>query len=75
MIFPFVMLVWLYFLLRGVRWVWIVTLGISIIGYLPEIISGSLTWQEVAVGMVTVVLLLLPITRRIYAREREPASS
>jgi hypothetical protein len=28
-LFPFIMFAWLFFLFKGVRWVWIVTLGIS----------------------------------------------
>jgi hypothetical protein len=46
-----------------------VTLGISILGYLPDLISGSLKWQGVAGGVVTIVLLLLPATRRYFATE------
>lgn len=65
-IFPFVMLAWLFFLLKGVRWVWIVAVGLSILAFVPDVISGSLGWQGVALGLVSPVLLLLPVTRRYF---------
>lgn len=68
-LFAFLMFAWLFFLLKGVRWVWIVTLGISVLGLIPDLISGSLTWQGVAGGTITVALLLLPATRRYFASE------
>jgi hypothetical protein len=64
-----IMLAWLYCLLKGVRWVWIVTVGISVLGFLPDLIAGSLKWQSLAWGLIGLVLLLLPVTRRHFARE------
>jgi hypothetical protein len=66
-LFPFVMFAWLFLLLKGVRWVWIATLGISILGFVPDVLSGSLRWQGVASGLATLVLLLLPTTRRYFS--------
>jgi hypothetical protein len=68
-LFSFVMLAWLFFLLKGVRWVWIATLAVTVLGLVPDLISGSLTWQEVAGGAISVGLLLLPVTRRYFASE------
>ncbi len=74
-LFPFVMFAWLFFLLKGVRWVWIVTLGISVLGLLTDLISGSLTLQGVASGLLGIVLLLAPTTRRYFAGEPATASA
>jgi hypothetical protein len=66
-LFAVIMLVWLYFLLRGVRWVWIVTIGIYVLGVVPDLISGSLTWQGVVLSLIGLMLLLLPVTRRYFS--------
>jgi hypothetical protein len=69
-----VMVTWLYFLLRGVRWAWIVTVGIYVLGLIPELISGSLEWQGVILSLIGLTLLFLPATRR-YFWEHTPALS
>lgn len=66
-LFAVIMLVWLYFLLKGVRWVWIVTIGIYVLGVVPDLISGSLTWQSVVLSLFGLMLLLLPVTRRYFS--------
>lgn len=66
-LFAVIMLMWLYFLLRGVRWVWIVTIGIYALGVVPDLISGSLTWQGVVLSLIGLMLLLLPVTRRYFS--------
>jgi hypothetical protein len=68
-LFAAVMLAWLYFLLKGARWVWIVTVAIYVLGFVPDLIAGSLKWQGLALGLIGLVLLLLPVTRRYFARE------
>lgn len=55
---------WLYFLLRGVRWVWIVTVGVGLVGTLFDLITGSGTWLGISSGLVGLLLMLLPATRR-----------
>lgn len=66
-LYPLVVLAWLYFLLKGVRWVWIVTVGIYVLGLIPYLISGSLKWQGVALSLIALLLLLLPVTRRYFS--------
>jgi hypothetical protein len=66
-LYPFVMLIWLYFLFRGVRWVWVVTIGIYVLGLIPDLISGSLQWQGAVLSLVGLLLLLLPATRRYFS--------
>lgn len=68
-LFPLVMFAYLFFLLKGVRWVWIVTLGLSVLGFAGDLISGSLTWHGIALGLIGPALLLLPVTRRYFASE------
>lgn len=69
LLFAAIMLAWLYLLLKGVRWVWIVTLGIYVLGFVPDLILGSLTWRGAASGVVGLILLLLPVTRRYFSRQ------
>lgn len=66
-LFAVAMLAWLYFLLKGVRWVWIVTVGLYVLGLIPDLISGSLKWQGVALSVIGLTLLLLPVTRRYFS--------
>jgi hypothetical protein len=63
---PIVMLAWLYFLLKGIRWLWFVTLGIYVL-IIPEIVSGSVTWEGYASTVIGVTLLLLPATRHYFS--------
>jgi hypothetical protein len=55
---------WLYFLLRGARSVWMITVGVGLVGLLFDLITGSGTWLGISSGLVGLVLLLLPVTRR-----------
>ncbi|HWA53108.1 MAG TPA: hypothetical protein VG816_02935 [Solirubrobacterales bacterium] len=66
---PVVMLAWLFFLFRGVRWVWMVTVAIDTLGFVPSVISGSLTWWGATMGLLSVLLLLLPATRQHFSGE------
>jgi hypothetical protein len=54
-----------YFLLRGVRWLWILMIALFIVT-IPSIISGSQRWEGVVLTLVGLALLLLPVTRRFY---------
>lgn len=75
MLYPFVMFAWLYFLLKGVRWVWIFTVGIYILGLVPYLISGSLKWQGAALSLIGLLLLLLPVTRRYFSSDTAAAGA
>ena len=66
-LFAFFSLAWLFFLLKGVRWVWIATVAVSVLGFVPDLIEGSLRWRGVLFGLVGIGLLLLPVTRRYFA--------
>lgn len=64
-----VMLGWLYLLLKGVRWVWVLTIGLYALGFVLYLIPGSFTWQGVSLSLVGLVLLLLPGTRRYFSED------
>jgi hypothetical protein len=74
-LYPFVMFVWFFFLLRGVRWVWIATLAATVLGFVPDLIAGALTWQGVMGGTISIGLLALPVTRRYFAGDPVIASA
>jgi hypothetical protein len=74
-LFPLVMLTWVFFLLKGVRWLWILTLVVSVLGFANDLISKSLTPQAVAFGLAGLVLLLVPATRRYFAGEPTAADA
>lgn len=75
LLFVAIMLAWLYFLLRGVRWIWILTIGIYVLGLVPDLISGSLTWQVGILNLIGLMLLLLPVTRRYFSRQTAAVST
>lgn len=66
-IFPFVIFTWLFFLLKGVRWIWIAAIGLSILSFVLGVISDHLEWQSAALGLFSLALLLLPVTRRYFS--------
>lgn len=74
-LFPIVMGAWLCCLFKGVRWVWIATIGISVLGFVPDAITGSLTVRGVSGSLIGLVLLMLPVTRRHFSARTAPASS
>ncbi len=63
-VYVVLILAWLYFLLRGARWVWMITVGVSLVGSLFDLTTGSGTWLGISSGLVGLVLLALPPTRR-----------
>jgi hypothetical protein len=69
LMFAAFMLAWLYGLLLGVRWVWVGSVGIYVLGLAPEVASGSLDWQGVALSLVGLLLLVLPVTWHYFLDE------
>jgi hypothetical protein len=66
---------WVYLLFRGIRWVWIATLVVLIFGTADTLAFGPRTWWGLSSTVVTVVLLLLPITRKYFAKEPVEAAA
>jgi hypothetical protein len=71
-LFSAVILVWAFFMLNGVRWLWIATVVVSVLSLMSGLITGPRTWYGIAGGVIGIGLLLLPVTRRYF--ESEPAS-
>lgn len=71
-LYPAVVLAWVYFLLRGVRWVWVVTVAVSVLGFAIELVSGSLLRWGSALGVIELSLLLLPASRHYFSEEPDP---
>ena len=58
-----------FFLLRGVRWLWVLAIVFVSLGLAANIIEGDAKWYGVGVGVLGLVLLLLPDTRRFFRNE------
>lgn len=54
-----------YFLLRGVRWLFVLMIALFL-ATIPSIISGSQRWESTVLTLVGLTLLFLPATRRFY---------
>jgi hypothetical protein len=61
------MLAWVFFLLRGIRWVWIASLVVLVLGTLSIVAFGPRTWLGALSGLITFGLLLAPPTRHYFA--------
>jgi hypothetical protein len=58
---------WPYFLFRGVRGLWIATVGLDVLFLVIDLATGSGTWYGALGGLFQLGLLLLPVTRRFFA--------
>jgi len=58
-----------FFLLRGVRWLWVLAIVFILLGLAANITGGDAKWYGVVIGVVGLVLLLLPDTRRFFRNE------
>lgn len=66
---------WAYFLLRGVRWLWIVTV-VYLAAFLAfDLATASGTWFGDASGLVQLMLLVLPATRRFFTPRKSPTTA
>jgi hypothetical protein len=69
MLFSALVLMWAFFMLKGVRWLWIATVAVSALSFVSGLITDSQTWYGIVGGAISVSLLLLPATRRYFAVE------
>jgi hypothetical protein len=60
---------WPYFMFRGVRWLWIATVGFDALVLVIDLATGSGTWYGDLGGLVQLGLLLLPVTRRFFSSD------
>lgn len=71
-LFSAIVLAWAFFMLKGVRWLWIATVAVSVLSFISDLITDPQTWYGIVGGTISIGLLLLPGTRRYFASE--PAS-
>lgn len=71
---PICILAWAYFLLKGFRWLWLVTLALYA-ATIPGILTGSVHAAAAVLTIVGLILLLLPTTRAYFAVQTKSASS
>ena len=64
--FVVVTFAWNFFLLRALRWLWIVTLVVLLLAAATDLVTGGGTWYGHLIGLISVGLLLLPATRRFF---------
>jgi hypothetical protein len=65
--------VWNYFLLRRVRWLWIVTVAFAVIGEVQFLALGPRNYG-LGIGLASIVFLLHPLTRDFFAKRVDAAS-
>jgi hypothetical protein len=64
-----------FFLLRGVRWLWLLVLAFIPIGFALGLIEGNTRWYGIALGIVDLVLLLHPATRQFFRQQENTPGS
>jgi hypothetical protein len=68
-LFSVLALAWAFFLVRGVRWLWIATVAVSVLSFLSGLITGPQTWYGIAGGVISIGPLLVPATRRYFTTQ------
>jgi|SRR5882757_8161645 len=66
-LFAGLMFAWIYYLLKAVQWLWILTVALSVLGLVPFAFTAPFDWPGVVGSLVGLALLLLPMTRRYFA--------
>lgn len=74
-LFAVLMLAWIYYLLRGAQWVWILTVAISVLALVPYAFVAPFDWMGLVGSLVGIALLLLPVTRRYFAEDTATADA
>lgn len=68
-LFAAIVLAWAVSLLNGVRWLWIATLAVCVLGLVSRLATGPRTWYGIAGEVIGLGLLLLLPTRRYFANQ------
>jgi hypothetical protein len=61
-----------FFLLRAVRWLWLLMIASILLGFVLGAVEGKQRWYGIAQGVVALILLLHPATRRFFQRRETP---
>jgi membrane protein insertase Oxa1/YidC/SpoIIIJ len=56
-------------MLQAVRWLWIATVAVSLLSFISSLVTDPQSWYGIAGGVISISLLLLPVTRRYFANE------
>jgi hypothetical protein len=64
-----------FFLLRRVRWLWLLMIAFIPLGFVQEVIEGNLSWHGIALSIVALVFLLHPATQEFFRQPETPASA
>jgi hypothetical protein len=59
-----------FFLLQRVHWLWVLMIAFIPLGFALGVIEANLTWHGTVIGVVDLVLLLHPATRRFFRRAK-----
>ena len=68
-------LVWNFFLLRGIRWLWIATIVIGVLSIGFDLVTNTGTWYGTLNGLLGLALLIAPTTRQFFAAGESVATS
>jgi hypothetical protein len=74
-LFPALILGWIYLLFRGERWVWWITVASGVLEVAWALVLGLSHWWGIALSLLGLVLLLLPVTRRHFSTRQRVASA
>lgn len=66
-LFAALVLAWIYYLLKAVEWLWILTIGVSVLSLVPFALTAPSDWLGAVGSLFGLALLLLPMTRRYFA--------
>jgi hypothetical protein len=64
-----------FFLLRGVRWLWLLMIALIVLGFIPEVIEGNLRWYGILQDIAALVFLLHPATREFFGGNQTATAS
>ncbi|HEX8752272.1 MAG TPA: hypothetical protein VF731_02545 [Solirubrobacterales bacterium] len=59
---------WDFLLLKAIRWVWLGTVILGVLGTLIDVVAGTGTWYGYLTGLIELGLLLLPPTRCFFEK-------
>jgi hypothetical protein len=68
-------LIWNFFLIQGVRWLWIVTIIFGALTISFDLIASTGTWYGISLWLVSLILLVFPATRRFFQADRPAAAA
>jgi hypothetical protein len=62
-----------FFLLRGVGWLWLLMIAFILLSFVLGVIEDNMRWYGIAQGVVALILLVHPTTRRFFRRAETPS--